>query len=129
MRLLSDVATTICSVGWLFLRKMGVRARSPYRVILKGEPLWWTGDGGTPEEIGGFYTTRCVMAWSSGEAIMRATAKVMKETEKFARNPADTPIRIEPDRCVRLRGCLTTAGRGFTFWGKKEGHGGSSFAS
>jgi len=120
MRLLSDIATTVCSAGWLFLRNIGLRAKSPYQVILKGKPLWWTGDGGTPEEIGGFYTTRWVMAWSSGDAIMQATAMVMKETEKFARNPADMPIRIEADHCTRLRGCLTTAGRGFTFWDNKE---------
>jgi hypothetical protein len=110
----------VFSAGWLFVGTMGVRAKSPYRVILKGEPLWWTGDDGTPEEIGGFYTTRCVMAWSSGDAIMRATAMVMKETEKFARNPADMPIRIEADECMRLRGCVKTAGRGFTFWDNKE---------
>src|SRR5262245_66311948 len=119
-RVLSDGATAVCSAGWLFLGKIGLRAKSPYQVILKGEPLWWTGAGGRPEEIGGFYTTRWVMAWSSSEAIIRATAIVMKQTGKFARNPAHMPIRIELDHCMQLRRCLTTVGRSFTFWNNKD---------
>jgi hypothetical protein len=114
------LSITLASLAFLLLRKVGLPSKHPYSVTLKGEPLWWTGFEGAIEEIGGFYTTRWVMAPSHQEAAARALRMVKKEVQRFARNPSGSPLCVEVEECVKLDGFLTWRGGGFTFWAKDE---------
>jgi hypothetical protein len=82
--------------------------------------VWWTGPQGAIEEIGGFYTTRWVMASSHQEAAARAVRMVNKEVQRFARNPSGSPLCVEVEECVKLDGFLTWRDGGVSFWAKDE---------
>lgn len=114
------LSITLASLAFLLLRKVGLSSKHPYSVLLKGEPLWWTGPQGAIEEIGGFYTTRCVMAPTHQDAAARAVGIVKREVQRFARNPSGSPLCVEVEECVKLDGFLTWRGGGFTFWPKDE---------
>ena len=80
----------------------------------------WPGPDGQPQEVGGFYTTRWVMASSCEEAIAGATQMVRDEIDKYRPAERRAPIEIEVERCAGLEGYLTTRGRGFAFWMMNE---------
>jgi len=88
-------------------------------VRVKGSPFWWSLDGKV-EEIGGFYTTRFVMSDSRDAAIAQAVEIVMRDLLPTARNPPDSPVRIEIDECAKLDGVVTRQGAGLSFWLEKE---------
>jgi len=114
------ISITLASLAFLLLRKVGLSSKRPYSVTLRGEPLWWTGPHGAIEEIGGFYTTRFVMASSDEEAAARAVGTVRKDVRRFAQNPPGSPLCVEIEECLRLDGFLTWRGGGFAFWPKDE---------
>ena len=101
--LVSRAQITLGSLVLLVLRKAGLSSKHPYRVMMKGEPLWWTGADGEIEEIGGFFTTRWVMASSDDEAAAHAVRIVEREVEEFVRNPPPSPLCVEVEECVRLK--------------------------
>ncbi|SRR5216683_5730722 len=81
-----NLSIMLTSLVFLFCRKAGLSSKYPYRLILMGKPLWWVLDGKI-EEIGGFYTTRFVMASSSEEATARAVRMVTSDIERIAQTP------------------------------------------
>jgi len=123
--LVRDASITLTSLLHLFSREMGLSSKYPYRVMMMGTPLWWVLEGRV-EEIGGFYTTRHVMASSSEEATARAVRMVTSDLRRIARNPAGSPIRIQIEECSKLDGFVTRQGGGFSFW-PKEGESESGF--
>ncbi|HXN83707.1 MAG TPA: hypothetical protein VN883_14615 [Myxococcales bacterium] len=74
------------------------------------------GPDGAVEEIGGFYATRVVMAKCREEANGRAVETVTREIRTIARNPPESPLRIEIDACMKLDRLVTEQGGGFSFW-------------
>jgi hypothetical protein len=115
-----QLSITLASLAFLLLRKLGLSSKHPYSVTLRGEPLWWTGPQAGIEEIGGFYTTRWVMASSDREAAEGAVRMVRNEVQRFARNPPGSPLCVEIEECLKLDGFLTWRGGGFAFWPKDE---------
>src|SRR6266568_2460378 len=115
--MVDDLSIMLTSFVFLVCRKVGLSSKYPYRLMLMGEPLWWALDGKL-EEIGGFYTTRYVMASSSEEARARAVRMVTNEIQRIARNPPDSPVRIQIEECSKLDGFVTRQGAGFSFWPK-----------
>jgi len=114
------LSITLGSLALLALRKVGLSSKHPYGVTLKGEPLWWTGLHGQIEEIGGFYTTRYVMASSPEGAAELARRMVSRELQRFARNPLGSPVCIDIEEVSKIEGFLTWRGGGFAFWPKDE---------
>ena len=114
-----DLSVMLVSLFALLCRKAGLSSKYPYSVMLRGEPLWWTGPNGLIEEIGGCYSERLVMASSGEEAAASALRLVAREVQQFARNPSESPICIEVEKCSRLDGFIWWHGRGFTFWPKE----------
>ncbi|HYV66105.1 MAG TPA: hypothetical protein VE964_07665 [Myxococcales bacterium] len=70
------------------------------------------------QEVGGFYTTRCVLASSPEEAVARAVRVARRELKE--RNPPESPVRIEIEEVAELGGYATWLGGGFTFWPKED---------
>jgi hypothetical protein len=109
------VHTTITSLAFLVSRKAGLSDKAPYRVMLKGEPLWLDLEGEI--EQGGFYTTRWVFASSPEEAVGQVVSMVRREAQEFQRNPPESPLVIEVEEAGELAsGIMTRRGGGFTFW-------------
>ncbi len=122
-RIMADnFAIMLTSLVFFFCRKVGLSSKYPYRLILMGKPLWWVLDGKI-EEIGGFYTTRFVMASSSEEATARAVRIVTNDIQRIARNPPGSPVRIQTEECSKLDGFVTRRGAGFAFWPREGGSG------
>lgn len=119
--LASNLSILIASTLHIILRAVGLSCKHPYRVLVKGRPLWWATSDGTVEEIGGFCTNRVVMAECPDVAAARAIEIVRREIRSIARNPSASPVRIEIDECVKLDGLVTRQGGGFGFWQEKEG--------
>jgi len=115
-----DFSVVAVSLVALMRRKVGLPARHPYSVMLKGTPLWWIGPDGMIQEIGGFYTERLEMASSPDEATSLALARVKREVQQFAKNPAESPVCIVVTDVYRVSGFIRWHGRGFTFWSKTE---------
>ena len=86
----------MASVAHALLRAVRLSQDRPYKVIVKGKPLWWL--EGDEKEIGGFYTTRIVIADSRQLAIERAIDLVKQEIDAFAENPADDSVVIKAYR-------------------------------
>jgi hypothetical protein len=117
-RIFPDFAIFIESTFHLALSRIGLRHKKVFRVIVEGSPLWWTGDDGNPEEMGGFFTTRWAGGWSREEAIARVVEMVQGEARSFARNPARAPLRLRVEQCAQEKGIVRYAGGGFSFWGE-----------
>ena len=111
--LLTSILAVVC-------RRLGLGSTSSYSVMLSGEPLWWTAPDGSIEQIGGFFTTRFVVARSSQEAESSALRMVSRELEDFAVNPADCPVQLTVEQCSRLSGVISSHGGGFAFWPKDD---------
>jgi hypothetical protein len=113
---LDDFALFLESALHCALRAAGLSSKHLYSVLVVGTPLWWSAPEGGIEETGGFYTTRNVMARSPEAAISRVKEMVGCEASSFARNPPESPLRIEVEKCDRLRGWVAWRGAGFSFW-------------
>src|SRR5436190_4775816 len=113
-----DFPVLAVSLVALLRRNVGLSAKCPYSVMLEGTPLWWIGPDGMIQEIGGFYTERLEMASSSDEATSLALRRVKQEVREFAKNPAESPVRIVVKDVYRCSGFIWWHGRGFTFWAK-----------
>jgi hypothetical protein len=119
LKMLGTISITLRSLAFLLCRKAGLSSTRPYRVLMKGEPLWLMLVDQV-EEIGGFYTTRWVLASSPEEAVAHAVRIVRQDLEREARNPPESPVRIEIEEVAELGGYVTWQGGGFTFWPKDE---------
>jgi hypothetical protein len=115
--LVRDASITLASLLHLLCREIGLSSKYPYRVMMMGTPLWLVLDGNV-EEIGGFYTTRWLMASSSEEATIRA---MRMDLQPIARNPAGSPVQIQIEECSKIDGFVTRRGGGFSFWPKEGG--------
>ena len=111
-----DLPIAMASIAHALLRLVGLSQDHAYKVIVKGKPLWWL--EGDKKEVGGFYTTRIVMADSRRLAIERAIELVKHEVGAFAKNPADDPVVVQAEQCMEVSGIVMRQISGFTFWGE-----------
>src|SRR4051812_6778023 len=115
-----NVFLLLASIAAVLCRRLGLGSTHAYGITVRGEPFWMSGPDGLVEEIGGFYTTRYVLAGTPEEAESSALRILTGEMRNVAMNPADSPVQLAVEDCTRLSGVISWHGGGFTFWVKGE---------
>jgi hypothetical protein len=103
------------SASHLLLRSLGASRMRPYRVMVRGEHLWWS-DGKTTSTTGGLFTTRVVMANSDAEARTATLALVRDAVRRIAGNPKEVPVLLDVEESNEIEGIVWRQPRGFSLF-------------
>jgi hypothetical protein len=105
----ANLAVRCASTYHLVRRRLGLPAKSPYRVMLMGPRV-------PKYRVAGFYTARWLMARSAEEAMARAAAMVVSDLGDPSVKAGDLTV----EECVLLDGLLRQRGAGFSFWSELD---------
>jgi hypothetical protein len=88
----------------------------PYRVMIRGEPFWWSDEKTGRSGTGGLFCTKVVMANSDATARTAATALVREAVHPIARNPKEVPVLLQVEESNEIEGIVWRQPRGFSFF-------------